>query len=295
MQDQARRAEQRRAEMRTALGSLAPLTAIPVHLSTDFVSLDPGVTQVVVSGSVDVTALPFVRRSDRLQATVETVALVYDEAGAVAATLETERTTLDLTDADYAQLRRRGVPYRADGPPQAGPIPGAPRGARGRHGAAGERLGEDRDPGPGRGPPDPQQPLPPEGRRDVRGAGRPGKTRPPCTASRTGPGSAAPRACTCSSTRTTRSATRRARSTSSSQAEVLRKGTVLATAAPEPMTTADSAGHGPPPVPRRPAALRTRRVRAAHHRHRPQGERDRDAQRRVHGRSRRCRCRGSGP
>ena len=62
MQDQARRAEQRRAEMRTALGSLAPLTAIPVRLSADFVSLDPGVTQVVVSGSVDVATLPFVRR-----------------------------------------------------------------------------------------------------------------------------------------------------------------------------------------------------------------------------------------
>jgi VWFA-related protein len=120
MQDQARRAEQRRAEMRTALGSLAPLTAIPVHLSTDFVSLDPDVTQVVVSGSVDVTALPFVHRSDRLQATVETVALVYDEAGAIAATLETERTTLDLSDADYAVLRRRGVPYRRTAPLKPG-------------------------------------------------------------------------------------------------------------------------------------------------------------------------------
>jgi hypothetical protein len=76
------------------------------------VSLDGAATEVVVSGSVDVGMLPFVRRPDRRQATVETAALVYDEAGAVAATLETERTSMDLTDADYEQLRRRGVPYQ---------------------------------------------------------------------------------------------------------------------------------------------------------------------------------------
>ena len=109
---QARRAEQRRVEMRTALTSLAPLGAIPVRLSADFVSLDGTATQLVVSGSVDVGMLPFVRRPDRRQATVETAALVYDETGALAATLETERTTMDLTDAGYGQLLRRGVPYQ---------------------------------------------------------------------------------------------------------------------------------------------------------------------------------------
>jgi VWFA-related protein len=109
---EARRAEQRRSEMRTALNSLAPLNAIPVRLSADFLSLDPGVTQVVVSGSVDVATLPFVRRRDRRQATVESVALVYDEKGAVAATLPTERTAMDLADADYGQLLREGLAYQ---------------------------------------------------------------------------------------------------------------------------------------------------------------------------------------
>jgi VWFA-related protein len=116
----ARRAEQRRAEMRTALTSLAPLGAIPVRLSADFVSLDGAATQVVVSGSVDVGTLPFVRRPDRREATVETAALVYDETGAVAATLETERTTVDLTDAGYGQLLRRGIPYQRAVPLKAG-------------------------------------------------------------------------------------------------------------------------------------------------------------------------------
>ena len=98
--------------MRTALTALAPLNAIPVRLSADFLSLEAGVTQVVVSGSVDVATLPFVRRHDRRQATVESVALVYDETGAVAATLPTERTAMDLTDADYEKVLREGLPYQ---------------------------------------------------------------------------------------------------------------------------------------------------------------------------------------
>jgi hypothetical protein len=109
---EARRAEQRRAEMYTALSSLAPLSAIPVRLSADFVSLAPGGSQVVVSGNVDVATLPFVRRQGRRQATVESVAVVSDETGAVVATLPTERTTMDLTDGDYRQLLGQGLAYQ---------------------------------------------------------------------------------------------------------------------------------------------------------------------------------------
>jgi len=47
------------------------------------------------------------RRRDHRQATVERVALVYDETGAVATTLPTERSAMDLTDADYE--RRRAI------------------------------------------------------------------------------------------------------------------------------------------------------------------------------------------
>jgi hypothetical protein len=76
------------------------------------------VSQVVVSGSVDVATLPFVRRHDRRQATVESVALVYDEKGAVAATLPTERTAMDLADADYGPFLREGLAYQ-----KAAPLP----------------------------------------------------------------------------------------------------------------------------------------------------------------------------
>jgi len=108
----ARRNEQRRAEMQIALGALAPLAAIPVTLSADFVSLDRGVSQLVVSGSVDVATLPFVRRHGRRQATVESVAIVLDERGAVVKTLPTERSALDLTDADYERVLGEGIPYQ---------------------------------------------------------------------------------------------------------------------------------------------------------------------------------------
>ncbi len=111
-EDQARRREQRHAEMRSALVSLAPLTAIPIRLSADFLSLDGSSTQLTVTGNVDVSTLPFVRLPDRRQATIETAALVYDEAGAVAATLETERTAMNVPDADYAQLLKGGLTYQ---------------------------------------------------------------------------------------------------------------------------------------------------------------------------------------
>jgi VWFA-related protein len=111
-EEEARREERRQWGMRATLNSLAPLTAIPVHLSADFVAVDSAVTHVVVSGHVDAAALPFVRQRDRYQATVETVAVVYDEAGAVAATLETERTAMDLTAGDYEKVLNGGLSYQ---------------------------------------------------------------------------------------------------------------------------------------------------------------------------------------
>lgn len=107
----ARRDEQRRAEMGAALTALAPLTSIPVRVAADFVSRDGSGGGVVVNGSVDVSGLPFVRRDERRLATVETAAIVLDDTGQVAATLETERRSLDLTEAEVAKLARQGLPY----------------------------------------------------------------------------------------------------------------------------------------------------------------------------------------
>jgi VWFA-related protein len=111
---EARRTEQRRAEIKTALYSLAPLNAIPVRLATDFVSVDSGKTQLVVSGRLDLTPLPFVKVRDHHRTTLEAVAVVCDESGAVVKTLPTERSELDLSDADYERVLRTGLPYQKD-------------------------------------------------------------------------------------------------------------------------------------------------------------------------------------
>jgi hypothetical protein len=108
----ARRREQRQSEMRTALLSLAPLAGIPVRLSADFVSLDGRAAQLVVTGNVDVSTLPFARLPGHRRATIETAGIVYDEDGAVAATLETERTAMDVSDADFGPLASSGIPYQ---------------------------------------------------------------------------------------------------------------------------------------------------------------------------------------
>jgi len=83
-----------------------------VHLSADFVSVDRGVTEVVVSGHVDTTALPFVRQGDRYKAALEMTAVVHDETGAVATTLEPQRLSLDMTEAQRERLSREGLPYQ---------------------------------------------------------------------------------------------------------------------------------------------------------------------------------------
>ncbi len=108
----ARRAEQRHAEIRTALHSLAPLAGIPVRLSADFVSGDGGAMQLVVSGRVGVETLPFVKLRDRYQATIDAVAAVLDEEGAAVQTLPTERSAMDLSEAQYKQILAGGLPYQ---------------------------------------------------------------------------------------------------------------------------------------------------------------------------------------
>jgi VWFA-related protein len=108
----ARRAEQRRSEMKVALGALTALRAIPVRLSAEFVSPDGAATDVVVSGSVDVGTLPFVRVDGRRQATLDLAAIVYDEEGRVATTMDAQRSAMNLSDADYEGLLKQGLPYQ---------------------------------------------------------------------------------------------------------------------------------------------------------------------------------------
>ncbi len=90
----------------------APLPVIPVRLCADFVSVDRGVSEVIVSGHADATRLPFVRQGDHYKTVVEMVAAVHDEAGAVVTTLAPQRLSLDMTEAQRERLSREGIPYQ---------------------------------------------------------------------------------------------------------------------------------------------------------------------------------------
>jgi len=59
-----------------------------------------------------VATLPFVQQGGRHQAMIEAGAVVYDEHGAVAATLDTDRAALDLTDGQYEQVVGGGLLYQ---------------------------------------------------------------------------------------------------------------------------------------------------------------------------------------
>ena len=108
----ARREEQRKAEMRTALYSLAPLAAIPVRLSADFVSADGGATELVVSGHVGVEKLPFVKLRDRYQATVDAWRWSWTRKGPQSQRSRPSAATMDLSEAEYKQVLARGLPYQ---------------------------------------------------------------------------------------------------------------------------------------------------------------------------------------
>ncbi|HXK11457.1 MAG TPA: hypothetical protein VMT70_17565, partial [Vicinamibacteria bacterium] len=107
--------EEREAQRRSS-GTRAPVppTVIPVRLSADFVSVERGATEVVVSGHVDTTTLPLVPEGDRYKATVEMAAVVCDETGAVVATLEPQRLSMDMSETEHERLSREGLRYQKE-------------------------------------------------------------------------------------------------------------------------------------------------------------------------------------
>jgi len=112
--------ERREAGLKLALTSLAPMGGIPVRLSADFVSLEGAGPQVVVSSYVDLRGVPFALDHDRHVATVDAAATVFDEGGAVVGSLELERAALELTDADYERALRNGLQYQKAAPLRPG-------------------------------------------------------------------------------------------------------------------------------------------------------------------------------
>ena len=103
-------ADTRRAE--AVAGAPVRPASNPVRLAADFVSLEGGASDLVLSGHVDATMLPFVREGERYHATIELLATVLDERGVVVTTLPPERAELDLTEAEHARVVSSGLAYQ---------------------------------------------------------------------------------------------------------------------------------------------------------------------------------------
>jgi hypothetical protein len=99
----------RERELAKALGSLFPLTDVPLRLAADFISLPPQGAQAVIKIHVDLHNVPFAHSGERYRADLEVAGAVYDEAGALVGSVAGERAELNLTTESYMRTVAEGL------------------------------------------------------------------------------------------------------------------------------------------------------------------------------------------
>ena len=99
----------REREIAQALGSLFPLTDIPLRVAADFISLPPQGAQAVIKIHADLRNVPFERSEDRYRADLEIAGAVYDEAGQLVGEVAGERAALNLTADTYVRTVAEGL------------------------------------------------------------------------------------------------------------------------------------------------------------------------------------------
>lgn len=99
----------REREIAQALGSLFPLTDIPLRVAADFISLPPQGAQAVIKIHADLRNVPFERSEDRYRADLEVAGAVYDEAGQLVGEVAGERAALNLTTETYVRTVAEGL------------------------------------------------------------------------------------------------------------------------------------------------------------------------------------------
>ncbi len=109
---EAQRTQRREALLRTALGAPTPLTDIPVWLSADFVSLENGVAQVVVSGRVEAPAPSVAEDKGPSVVTVDTLAVLYDQNGEVTGNLGWDESSIEPPPAGEEEVSGVGFDYQ---------------------------------------------------------------------------------------------------------------------------------------------------------------------------------------
>ena len=93
--------------MNEALGSLFPLSGIPVEISTDFVDTGKGEGYLALVGHLDVSKIRFEKVADRFQATVELVGMIFDEKGKSVDTFS-QNVGLNLRQTTYDKILKSG-------------------------------------------------------------------------------------------------------------------------------------------------------------------------------------------
>ncbi len=94
--------------MNEALSSLFPLGGIPIEMSTDFVDTGKGESYLALVGHVDVSKIRFAKITDRYQATVELVGLIFDEKGKTIDSFS-ENIGLNLRQVTYERILKTGL------------------------------------------------------------------------------------------------------------------------------------------------------------------------------------------
>jgi VWFA-related protein len=99
----------REREIAKALGSLFPLSDVPVELSADFISLPPQGPQAVLKIHVDLRNVPFEHKEDRYQAELEIAGAVYAEDGKLVGEVTGEKAALNLSAESYVGTVAEGL------------------------------------------------------------------------------------------------------------------------------------------------------------------------------------------
>lgn len=98
-------------EIVQALGSLFPLTAIPIRLVADYVDLPPDGPRAVVKALVDVRNVGFERKENAYEAELEVAGAVFDESGQLVTEIAGERSRLKLPLENSQAFREQGLLY----------------------------------------------------------------------------------------------------------------------------------------------------------------------------------------
>ena len=110
----------RKAEMRAALWSPLESTAVAMNVRADFVETPPNTINVFVQ--IDPATVAFRKEGDRWKAEIDIVYVQKDDRGLMKGDGITDRLSLALTEATYADVVRRGIIRQQRFPRQAGSV-----------------------------------------------------------------------------------------------------------------------------------------------------------------------------